>query len=200
MLRSLIMLTLAGLLLTGLNGCGDPEETARQRYQLATQVEKDGDLPRAEQLYLKIVAEFPRTTGAASAVRQIERIKLRREQNFKNEFMPVLHRLQRVLDGYRGMHQRYPRRLADLDRGDYLFDSNYLAEMVPEGFVAYLALHDAAGPYRIWALKEGFETGYMLDPSSSALHPVERAELLSLLGSDYRLEADKGRLRFLLGR
>lgn len=195
-----ILLPLAGLLLAGLGGCTPPGNLARKHYLEATSVESTGDLDGAERLYRQILEDHPQAKGAADAGRQLERIDLRRKQLHREEFMPVLHRLRKVVESYSTVTRRMPQALADFDRDDSLFDSDHLAQLIPAGFVAYLQLQHGKENFLIHALKDGSDTGYRVDRYSAVLYPVDRTEFQTRLEKELTVTERKGNLLFVRRR
>lgn len=198
--RKPITAVLLALQLMLLGAFAEASDSSGKRYAEAIELEKKGQMDQAERLYGKILIEYPNTESAARAAAQIERIGRRRAQAYKDEFIPVLNRVQQLLEGYWSAAARYPRQLADFDRDDYPFTTDYLAGTVPEGFRVVLALGAKQLPYRIWALKDGFEDGFLVDGSSPALHPVSRAQMKAFLAEGFSPEGEKGRLQFYRGR
>ena len=81
--------------------------------------------------------------------------ELKAQLQFKEKAGLFLERMSTVLDGYQAFSGKLPATLKDLDSGDYMFDSAYLAEILPEGADVYLVLSAEKSTTRIWLQQEG---------------------------------------------
>lgn len=195
MVKKTTFLLFFALLLAGLSACSNPDELAEQRYQQATEVEKAGDLDTAEEQYRRIPVVFPGTAAAQMAETQLKRVEQRRSQLQKREHIDLLKRLELALNGYRSLFSHYPRQLAELDRQDYLFGSDYLATAIPGEFEVYLGLSETGNNFQLWSFKELFEEGYQLSSADPAVRPALRSEVKNLLTAGYRPDAGTAHLQ-----
>lgn len=62
----------------------------------------------------------------------------------------VFDRVNSVLSGYRAYRGQAPQTLAELDQNDYMFDSRYLADIVPTDSQLYLELLPELDRSRLW--------------------------------------------------
>lgn len=69
---------------------------------------------------------------------------------FADEAGKIFDRVNSVLSGYQAYRGQPPQKLADLDQNDYMFDSQYLADMVPDGSRLYLELSPELNSSRLW--------------------------------------------------
>ncbi len=72
------------------------------------------------------------------------------QSNARRSGGELLERVSTVLDGYQAYRGQLPQNLQDLDQGGYMFDSAYLAEILPEGAELYLSLSADKGDTRMW--------------------------------------------------
>ncbi len=193
--KHLLLLPLSTLLLVGCWGSLSQAATVvEERYASAVAVEKRGDRDGAEKLYRQLLADYPKSIEAEKAERQVERIALHRKLQSMQPFMPVLHRLRKIVLSYQELTGELPRQLADFDRADFFFASDHLARVVPVGSVAYLKLLPEKNDFMIFALMDDNKTGYLVDRSSAALHPVDPATFKARLDNDLKVVERKGNL------
>ncbi|PLY00108.1 MAG: hypothetical protein C0623_07955 [Desulfuromonas sp.] len=132
----------------------DREEQALAEHQAAFEVEQAGNLDKAIALYEALIKEYEETVAATRAAQSIERINKLKERKAIQEVQKNLGRILLVLNGYNEMTGQSPRSLSDLDDGSYMFDSEYVAGIVPEGFTYYLRF-EKDGSYTMYSHKEG---------------------------------------------
>lgn len=192
MRRSLVrngrfLLPLAALLLAGpWAEVSMAASVVEKAYAAAVAVEGRGDLDAAEALYRQLMAAHSQSIEAEDAGRQIERIELRRKQLHRLRFMPVLHRLREIVLSYRLMVGCLPASFADFEDDGSLFTADYLAQIVPPGFVAYLELQGEED-FQLYALQDGHEQGYRVDCQSAVLQDVSLSAFMADLGSEMQV-------------
>ncbi len=155
MFRNLLIVFLTLALLVG---CSDNanEKAAIQALADARAREQIQPVDQTIKLYQAIIDKYPETDQAKEAKLALEQAELRQQYVlFKHNGGAVLERVSTVLSGYRAFSGKLPASLQDLDAGDYMFDSKYLAEVLPEGAELYLALDPAKGETRMWLQQTG---------------------------------------------
>ena len=187
----LVVFVVAGLMLyTG------PEEKAQTAYDKAFIVEKGADGDQAMTLYNQIIADYPDTEAAALAAKGKVRIVSQRDQALKKAMQDQIGRILLVLNGYQSMMGRLPASIADLDEGDYFFDSDYLAEVVPEGYTTYLVL-SADAPPRIWPISADKEDVFVSIDRNGSLQKMSKVDALQEIADGYTEVTKKGQMVFL---
>jgi len=186
------------LAVVSMTACSSTEDKAQTGYSQAVQVEKSGDLVKAESLYRQIVADFPATSGATRANERLVAIEQRRVAEQRTRSLTALSSVRRVIEGYEGMFDRFPASIEELDGGDYFFDSGYLAESVPENYEVYLALGIDPEGYRLWSFPQAAVSGYLLNGKNG--QPQKIVKTQAGLDSDYQQVLRKGRLTVLKER
>lgn len=111
------------------------------------------------------------------------------QQNADKIFTSV----QSVLSGYQAYSGKLPLKLQDLDAGDYMFDSKYLAEILPEGFDLYLALAAEPDATLMWLQQPGENIVLSRSLAAPQLSEV-RVEKLKALTESGQVVARVGRL------
>ena len=102
----------------------------------------------------------------------------------------------KVIDGYKAMFNRMPKKARDFDNATFFFDTDYMAETVPSGATVYLALGHG-GAYRLWSFPGEGADGYLLDGKTGAFDKVARATAMEEISVQYIEEKRKGGLIFL---
>lgn len=187
----LVVFVVAGLMLyTG------PEEKSEMAYKQALAVERTTGGDQAVILYDQIIADYPDTEGAALAAKGKVRIVSQRDQALKKEMQDQIGRILLVLNGYQSMMGRLPASIADLDEGEYFFDSDYLAEVVPEGYTTYLVL-SADAPPRIWPISADKEDVFVSIDRNGSLQKMSKVDALQEITDAYTEVTKKGQMVFL---
>jgi hypothetical protein len=139
-------------------------------------------------------------TGVASQVQteQTNELATKNPAAEKLNAYDAVKSLPRVVQGYKSIYRHWPRSIRDFDNGDYFFDSDYMAESINNGFIVYLALTENDPGFELWSLPERSEYGYQLAENGRNLAKSNKAQLLAEIERDYRIEAQKGALIFLL--
>jgi len=132
------------------------EEQAKSQLEAAYKVEQSGQFDQAIALYQTLIKEYDGTAAADLAVQSIARVETYKERKAIQEVQKNLGRVQLVLNGYREMTGKTPRSISDLDDERYMFDSDYVVGIVPEGFTYYLRFEKTGG-YTLYSHKEGAE-------------------------------------------
>lgn len=157
MFRFLLTVFLATTLLTA---CGDSarDKAAIQALSSARAQEEQLSPEQTIALYQSVIDKYSKTKQAEQARAAILLVK-RHQQSalFKRSASLVFKRVRTVLDGYQAFSGKLPLRLQDLDSNGYMFDSAYLAEILPEDVALYLELAADKGATRMWLLKTGQE-------------------------------------------
>lgn len=145
-------------------------------------------------LYQVVIDKYPKTKQAEEA--QVAIVQLERDQRFvlfKRSTGQVLERVSTVLDGFQAYSGKLPLSLKALDAGGYMFDSAYMAEILPDGAVLYLELAGDKSATRMWLQQEGFEQVFsrtLVNPQLDNLNPAD----LQVLKSKWQEVARVGRL------
>jgi len=176
---------IAGLVLLAVVGCSNPEDKAAPYLQKAEQAEKSGQTEMALELYRRVVSAYPRTTAAEQARSKIPRLQkflaVRKDRELAAA-RKILDRIRRIVDGYRAMYHRFPKSVADIDDGQFFFDSGYMADAVPEGYLVFLALGETPGGFRVWAFPRGRNYGLGFDSRRDGYQTVEKGPDALLAG------------------
>lgn len=187
-----------------LTACGQSEKKAQVIFDQAVQAEQGGDLVDSATRYQQVLAEFPKTKVAAQArialnelqQRQEAALKRAQEQVFRKAAYQSLDSIVKVIDGYKAMFNRMPRKARDFDNDTFFFDTDYMAETVPPGSTVYLAL-GSGGAYRLWSFPGEGAEGYLLDGKTGAFDKIARVPALEEISVQFIEEKRKGRLVFL---
>ncbi|PLX80250.1 MAG: hypothetical protein C0616_08695 [Desulfuromonas sp.] len=172
------------------------ESTALTRLHEAESGIRGGDFHAAREQLREIVSHYGETEAAPKAAEHLEALQVRMELV---EARKALESLQRVMDGYQAMFGIYPASVAELDSGEYFFDSLYLAETLPEDYQVYLALLGQQG-YQGFAIKQGGAFGFSLGSGRDGLVRQQKTELLTTIDREY-VEVDRqSQLVFLAAR
>ena len=172
------------------------EERAQEQLDAAYKVEQAGEFDQAISQYEQLVREYQGTEAAEKAVVYIERVERYKERRSIQEVRRNLDRVALVLNGYREMLGTAPTSLAQLDNGSYMFDSNYIAEIPPEGFTYYLVFKPAETSFVLFSRKDGAEKAVQYD-AGGALTTISAADLDRFVKSEQLAETVKGRMVFL---
>ena len=119
--------------------------------------------------------------------------ELQVQRQFQQKAGLLLERMSTVLDGYQAFSGKLPVTLKDLDSGGYMFDSAYLAEILPEGTDVYLVLSSEKATTRIWLQQEGQQQVLSRTLVSQQLENLKAADLQALK-SKWQEVAKVGRL------
>lgn len=74
---------------------------------------------------------------------------------FQQNSAKLFERVTTVLEGYQAFSGKLPLQLQDLDAGGYMFDSAYLADVLPQDVLLYLELSANRGATRMWLQQAG---------------------------------------------
>lgn len=192
----LFRLLLLCTLCLALTACGRAEKKAQALFDQAALAEKGGDLVDAAARYQQLLAEFPKTKVAEQALLALQKVQQRQESMRKQAAYQSIDSIVKVIDGYKSMYNRFPGRVRDFDKGDFFFDSEYMAGTVPVGSSVYLAL-GGSGAYRLWTFKGEEPEGYVLDGKGGVFEKATRAQALAELSAQYIEEKKSGGLVFL---
>jgi hypothetical protein len=100
------------------------------------------------------------------------------------------------MNGYREMLGAMPTSLEQLDGGEYMFDSDYIAEIPPAGFIYHLRFEPATMSYTLFSLKDGAETAIRYDANGKT-SVISRSEYDGEIGREGLEKVEKGRMVFL---
>jgi len=194
--RLVALLALLACCSIALSGCSNPEEkAAKQQLTQALALEQQSDLPAARQMLGALQKQYPQTKAAAEALGAEQRI-LKQMDRIQRQMNKTLESMVLVIAGYQSMTGRPLVSLADLDSGDYLFDSSYLAEAVPEGMEAFVLL-DGAGGFRLWVYRASTYMGMTRDHLKRHGQSFAGEEVIARLRSDYTFQPAAERLTVL---
>lgn len=180
-------------------GCSSSEEKAHVQYEAAFQTEQSGREVVAEDLYRRLIRKYPATPAADQARTQLENLQKRRQHAVKQQAREILESLQLIVDGYHSVFKRWPESADDFDHQEYMFDSDYMAESVREGFTVYLALSAKEG-FSLWNLPKDGDLCYRLNSRERSMVEVARKDALAEIEAAYRAVSKKGSLVFLVPR
>jgi len=146
------------------------EEKAQAQYDAALKVEISGEYNQAIALYQVLLKEYDDTEAGASALDAITRVERLKDRALIREARKGFNSVSLVLEGYRSMKGKLPTSIEQLDTDEYLFDSDYLAEIVPEGFVYTLRFNrdDMKEKYSLYIYKLEREKAVYFTPSGEA--------------------------------
>lgn len=186
------------LIVALLGGCGDFDEMKSQKlYNQAQALLQQNQDDQAEELLVKLLADYPATKTVAAAKRDLDGIRNRREARERQEFRKILNSYRDVLNGYRSFYGHYPASHVELDESEYFFDTDYLVEIIPEQFQTYLAVFPDMSGFSVWCLKDDLERGYYIDGQVRKLVVMNRDEILALLKERFQPLEQKQALTLL---
>ena len=194
--RGLMAVLFVALLFAG--GCSDFDEMKGQRlYRQAEFLLEDGDEVAAEAAFLSLVELYPNTQAGEEARTELQRLQQRRELRERQKFTKILNSYQMVFNGYYSMFSEYPSSIEVLDQSGYFFDSEYLAEISPEGFQLYLWLAVDGTGFRVWCAHNDMQTGYLIDEEARRPEAFLREEMVAMLEAGYQEVYQVGRVSVL---
>jgi len=136
--------------------------------------------------------EQPKTASpAAKAVHPT--INTSQPPTFADQAGKIFDRVNSVLSGYQAYRGQAPQKLTDLDQGDYMFDSQYLADMVPDGSQLYLELSPELASSRLWLETSGEAQIASRQLTGTQVETLDKAKLTNLKAS-WQTLASVGRL------
>ncbi len=174
----------------------DREEKARTRLDAAYEVEQSGQFDRAVALYEQLVAEYPGTAAARSAGESIERVMKHKFRVDIIETRRSLDRVALVINGYREMLGVMPTSLQQLDEGEYMFDSGYIADIPPEGFTYYLRFEPETSSYTLFSVRAADDQIIRYDGTGKT-DIISRERLTEETSEEKWQQTVKGRVVFL---
>lgn len=186
----LLFLTLA------LFACSDNarEKAAIQALENARKHEQLLPYEQVVALYQGVVETYPEMAQAEEAKAALQRLREAQQQKaFKRAGAEVLDRMTTVLSGYRAFSGKLPQSLADLDQDSYMFDSNYMAGILPEGAELYVALGATPEDTQLWLQQDGQAQVLWRTLTSQNLSYLS-AEELKTLKTSWREVAKVGHL------
>ncbi len=149
-------------------------------------------------LYRQLISDFPSTPAAQQAGKQIKLIVQQRQKVQQQAAIAAVESIQNVVDSYQLVYRHWPASIQELDGGEYLFNSDYMAESVSEGFAVYLALVAGKSGYRLWSFPLNAEVAYLQNGKGQPFISVERSKALAEIETEYIVEQAKGTVTFLL--
>jgi len=172
------------------------EEAAKAQLDAAYQIEQSGQFDQAVALYEKLIAEYQGTKAAELAADYIARVDRYKERLLIQDVRKNLERVALVMNGYREMMGTMPVSINQLDSGEYMFDSDYLAEIVPEGYTYYLRFEPSTSSYTIYSRHNDSakSVSYKADGKAAAISEEELKREISASGME---QIEKGRMVFL---
>jgi hypothetical protein len=199
------------ILCLALTACGRTEKKAQLLFDQAAQTEQAGDSTGAITQYQQLLSTYPKSKAAEQAQAAIARLQAQIEaekqaalaaeaaRTFKNLSYKAIDSIVKVIDGYKAMFNRLPRKSKDFDNSMFFFDRTYLAETVPADFTVYLALN-TADAYRLYSLKGEGDDCYRLEGKGQVFTKLGRSEALQEIAMQFVEEGRLGRLVFLKGK
>lgn len=172
------------------------EEKAKSQLDAAYKIEQSGQFDQALVFYDQLINEYGGTEAAKLAGDYIDRVNLYKERLLAQEARKYLERIALVLNGYREMMGTMPTSIQQLDGGDYMFDSDYIAEIPPEGFACYLRFEPVTSSYSLFSLKDSAEKAVLYDASGKT-SAISKAEFNQELAQGGLEKIVKGRMAFL---
>ena len=180
MFRLLLTIILAISLLTA---CSDSaaDKAATQALSDARAQEQLLPAQQAIALYQVVIDKYPKTKQAEQA--QAATLRVKRHQQYvqyKRSSGLILERVSTVLEGYQAFTGKFPLKLQDLDSGGYMFDSAYLADILPDDVVLYVELGADKTATCMWLQQTGQEQILSRNLAGSQLKDLSLAELQAL--------------------
>lgn len=112
---------------------------------------------------------------------------------FTDKAGKIFDRVNSVLSGYRAYRGQAPEKLTDLDQGDYMFDSRYLADIVPADSLLYLELTPELDSTRLWLETSGEARVASRQLAGTQVETLDKTELQKIKSS-WQTLASVGRL------
>ena len=172
------------------------EEKAKAQLDAIYKVEQSGQFDQAISQYEALIAEYESTQAAKLAADYIVRVNRYKDRLLEQEVRKNLERIALVLNGYREMMGAMPASIEQLDSGEYMFDSDYIAEIPFEGFMCYLRFEPVASSYTLFSLKDGAEKVIRFDASGKTT-VMSKTEFDQEIGNVLQTGITKGRTVFL---
>jgi len=189
----LLLLACCGL---ALSGCSSPEEkAAKAQLEQALALEQQSDLSGARSLLAELMKKYPQTKAAAKALAAEQRIA-KQMTGIQHELEKTLESMVLVIAGYQSMTGMPLTRLEELDGGDYMFDSAYLAEAIPDGVEAFVLL-DGQGGFQLWSYRASTHMGMTRNNLERRSQPFDADMVIAQLRSDYTTQQIAERLTVL---
>jgi hypothetical protein len=139
-----------------LSGCSDSQEKlAAQALEKARIEAKSLPVDQALVLYQRLVDAYPQTPQAELARQTLAELKLKRYQEVSRRSAELLMRVSSVLEGYQAFSGKLLLRLQELDTQEFMFDSRYLAELIPGGAELFLVLDSEKARTQMWLQQAG---------------------------------------------
>jgi len=179
MFRLLLTLVCVFVLLLGCSN-HSKEQEAKQALDKAESQAQSLAFEQSLALYQSVIDAYPQTPQAETARQAINRLQRQRDEQFKSDAAKVLERMSTVLDGYQAFAGTLPLNLQDLDAGGYMFDSQYLAEILPAGAQVYLTLNAEKLGTQMWFQQAGQAQIFQRSLANDLLNDVSPAEFDAL--------------------
>jgi hypothetical protein len=161
-----------------LSGCSDSQEKlAAQALEKARIEAKSLPVDQALVLYQRLIDAYPQTAQAELARQTLSELKQKRYQEFSRRSAELLLRVSSVLEGYQAFSGKLPLRLQELDTHEFMFDSKYLAELLPGGAELFLALDSEKARTQMWLQQEGETRVVYRNLGTPLLRDLSLAEL-----------------------
>lgn len=188
--------------------CGRTEKKAQVLFDQGAQIEQSGDRNAAISQYQQILSTYPKSKAAELAQAAIVRLQAQIEvekqaalaaeaaRTFKDQSYKAIDSIVKVIDGYRAMFNRMPRKSKDFDNPMFFFDRTYLSETVPADFTVYLVLN-TADDYLLYSLKGEGDDCYRLQGKGQVFTKIGRSDVLQEIAMQFVEESRLGRLVFL---
>lgn len=197
-MKNISQLILLSMILIGLVACSSSEDKAQTRLTEIEQQITLGQATNAEENYRQLISDYPETRGALKAQEQLELLLQKKQKIEMQQAYEAIKSIPRVVSGYKSIYRQWPQSIKELDDGDYFFDSSYMAETIPQGFKAYLALTADENGFILWSLPDDSPASYRLTDNGGKVIRGEKQTLLAEINNNYRIEAQQGGLIILL--
>jgi len=174
----------------------DQEEKATAAFEAAYKIEQTGKLDQAIVAYQKLIDDYAGTEAGKRAKESVERITGYKARVSTLEARKVLDRLALVLNGYREMLGTVPASIKQLDSGEYMFDSDYMADIPPEGYTCYVVFEPVSTSFTLFSYRSEDGATVRLE-ANGKVAPVSKEELDREVGKAGLEKVEKGRVVFL---
>jgi len=172
------------------------EEMAKADLDVAYKVEQAGQSDQAVTLYEKLIAEYAGTKAADLAADYILRVDHYKERKLIQEVRKNIERVALVMNGYREMMGAMPASIGQLDSGEYMFDSDYIAEIVPEGYTYYLRFEPATTSFTVFSVRTYADKAVMSDAAGNVM-AISRSDFEREISQEGLERITRGRMVFL---
>ena len=197
-MKKIFRLLIITVITLNLVACGNREDKAQNQFEEIHKQEQTSSLENSEKQYQQLITEYPGTKGALKAEEQVEYLLQRRTIEQKQHAYDAIKSIPRVVFGFKSFNHCWPKSVADFDNNDFFFDSNYMADSVPTGYTAYLALTNEKPGYKVWSLSEQTDQSYRLHNNGKKVIETQKTQMMAEIEANYQIETQKGSLIFMV--